>query len=892
MKLYARPVDGYVALWPHVDLGADYAKALYAVGCRKDRRPTVAKGFAVLVADFKGAQGRPQRLKSSDLVWARAEAVERAEGRPATLFRAVARGKVTVWRKIEMIGSVYTRGGRLVRSDGTLATKAFSPRVKTSLAEFTERLSTTVTHDLSKAIKPLLKERLENWGTLESVDWADLSPAQFDEAFVEARTLLRDAVDKGLGLAAPGMQTKIKLNLVDLHNKNRSLLKQTYLPRIQISFNQVDEQVLDQISSQAGFWIRDSSGQISDSLTRQGRSIVQEGVRQGVGRAVIAQRLISKLPGMYDKFGKTYARVVAANVVSRARSYSEASSYASAGIQSLEVMAMLDERTTNFCRGMDGTIIPVQQSLQHSISAANVASPEDIKTVAPFMHERTNKKTGDREIWIRGGPKYATIQRSGVGNLDDRGMMSKHMGVSKLGKNGVTMPPYHHLCRTMTVPRTDMIQVPANYDAHTSSVPSTDDHRPPRKTSSSKPRQRQQQRPVVPRRIPTLRRPQVDGQSKKIDNVSRSTRDEPADGPVTIREAVSSRDLAEYRRVTRRNIKRSMNAESVRITSVKFRPTHHGGALVYEFRTGDGVRGTWSVEVPKHQMAQLERELKRKLKKGSSPAGRNSPGSLHYDKAGSGGGFTCRQEKSEKVASWNKPGVWERSMDAIVEQLQNDMGFIDAAALVFTGFDKDSEQERQVLTELFAISHVDAWSISSADTSNNLHYLQLAAVEEFGLPRSLIGALDSTVVAHLRGLKRFKKIVAGYRRYARAQYDVTQDFLKKKRVDTLSLSKGAAVRRQTDGPSNATWNGETLNGTIGTQPLTSYTADDNAAVVSVQGRSNAVLVRQKVQADRIYGLYPSGIGSPEELEVIVLGHDKFRCEHTTWSFSSVVEVQL
>jgi hypothetical protein len=420
-----------------------------------------------------------------------------------------------------------------------------------------------------------------------------------------------------------------------------------------------------------------------------------------------------------------------------------------------------------------------------------------------------------------------------------------------------------------------MIQVPSNYEARSESVPSTDDHKPPSKTKT---RQRQQQRPIVPRRIPTARKPAIDGQSKKVDNARQSTRDEPVDRPITVQDATVANDVAGYRRVTRNNIKRSMNAKSVRITNVSFKRTHHGGALVYEFRTGEGIRGTWSVEVPKHQMAKLERELKAKLKKTKT---RSFAAACPTPRRG--------MSHLEKKIDWSDPDMWGRSLDAIGEQLADDMVFINAAALVFTGFDKTSVDERAALTELFLVSHVDAWAISSADTSNNLHYLQLAAIEEFGLPRSLASALDRPTVTHLRSLKRYPTMIAGYRQYLRAQYNVTQEFLRRKRVKVLQLSKGAAVRRPADGPSNATWTGETAVGTIGTQPLTSYTADDDGVAEFILGRSNAVHVRQEVPADRVYALYPTGLGDPSEFEVVIIGHNKFKCEHTTWRFASVTE---
>ncbi|MFO7782070.1 MAG: hypothetical protein R6W94_10640, partial [Spirochaetia bacterium] len=225
----------------------------------------------------------------------------------------------------------------------------------------------------------------------------------------------------------------------------RQVLKQQFFPKIGIAFSSPDSRALDQIATQQGWFLRDEFGRRADALTTRGREIVQRGLKQGVARDVIAKDLRTALPGLWDAYGKNYSRAVASVAVNRARSFSEVKSYVSAGVHSLEVQAVLDERTTEICRGMDGQIIEVHLADAQVDAAAAVARPEDIATTSPFMRVQTNANTGVRSIATTTGVRIADVMRSGVGRLDDRGQMAFHRMGNQLPEIGVGPPPYHHL---------------------------------------------------------------------------------------------------------------------------------------------------------------------------------------------------------------------------------------------------------------------------------------------------------------------------------------------------------------------------------------------------------------------------------------------------------------
>lgn len=883
MQPYSIPVSGYVALWPYVNLGKDKAIALYSVGCRTTAMPLQACGFAISfnTNTAKAITDQPRRLMATTLLTARVEALAKANGRPAVLLKAIAIGRTTVWERMEVIAYLdNTQAEKLddsseISFNGTIIEKAFNPRVNTSLSTMISNLSKTVTHDMSKIMKPALKETLENWAQSNKTKWSNMTPTQFDAAWEQGSSLLSQAVTAGLGLAAPGIKQKFEVQIANLHKKNQIYLKNTHIPRIQVAFNQVDEQVLESISEQAGFWIRDGSGAMSNALSKKGRAIIQDGVRDGIGNKAIADNLVSSVPGMWKKYGFAYASTVTSNVVSRARSYSEASSYASAGITYLEVMAMLDEVTTDYCRLMDGTIVDVQTSLNHMKEAASVKNPEDIKAVSPFFESRVNQSTKEKEIFIGGtNNKFATVKRSGIGNLDDRGSAQKHMSTKALNKSGITMPGYHHRCRTMTVPRTEMVQVPSNYEAQTEATPSTNDQPVPKKPTKASPKPKQQQRPVAVYPQPKPKKPITIGQQIPID---KPVKPKPKAKPKkTVQKPKKSypSTLQEQNQAVKDSIKAS-TGKDVTIEGIKLNTETL--KLEYKYKDSDGKKGKYFGNLNLDQVKSLQDGLKQPGKKKTPKKQKDPKPAKHPVKDMKKPTLTKgqQQKENERTKKWNFESPVNRNevYGNILENLKDD-----------EAFNKMLKQNRGKSRTPAGFADVNArtWNATSRDKDKKMHYLQMAVAEEFGLPKETMGLLRPEIITELKGKKNYQTMIDGYKSYARAQYNETQKFLKKNGVTHVSLARGISLGKKEHGPGGSAFDFVKKNGTVTTQPISSYSTSVNKAVTFSGNNSFSAVTRQSVPRERIFGTYSTGLGTSFETEFVVLGgHDDYT-EHLTW----------
>lgn len=440
---YSRPVGGFVTLFPVMEVGNTLRQALYLTGVLM-AAPRVCKAFGLIVSANGKSHGI--RLVTESISGARREAVKHSINGPVVLCMGASMGGKggPIFRRLEQIEvmspvqAVEHDDASIVASNGRLAEKAVNPRNYRDL----EAISAKLARQLSAADRAWAQSFLKRYMNTFDVNWSKLTPTQFNTVFRESRKFLSSLSTKGL---LPVWDKHVTASVHGTALATRKILKREFFPKIGIAFSLPDKRALDQIAAQQGWFLRDEFGRRADALTAKGREIVQHGLRQGVGRDVIAQDLRKGLPGLWNAYGKNYSRAVASVAVNRARSFSEIKSYVSAGVHSLEVQAVLDERTTEICRGMDGQIIDVHLANTQVDAAANVGTPEGIATTSPFMRVNTNARTGVRSIVTTNGARIADVMRSGVGRLDDRGQMSFNRMGNQLPEVGIGPPPYHHL---------------------------------------------------------------------------------------------------------------------------------------------------------------------------------------------------------------------------------------------------------------------------------------------------------------------------------------------------------------------------------------------------------------------------------------------------------------
>ena len=396
----------YATLWPPRHFGGNLAAACVAAGVRSTAQRVVMRGTFAAVAP--GAV--PLRLAARTIEHARMEIIAKRLPIGTAIYAGLYHGRSDVWVRVEEIA---TDGDAILGPFGVAVAKARNATNPFDMVGLVKKLASGLRTIDREYARPKLQEYFDRL----RVDWNKLTTAQVDQVINDAHAFLRTLrIDPLIGL----WERRMTVILENVATKTRQTIRKLFLPSVQLSLDLPEREAIAQMSRQAGWFVRDEYGRRSKAITRRSRKIVVDGLRNGLGRDQIARELMASGSGYWDKRGFNYARVVAANGVSRARSHAEITGYRQVGIEQLEVQAVLDERTTEICRTLDGTIINVSDAWELEQEITSIRNPEDIYTVAPFLRTVTDEETGERQVLTGTGKVMATITRSGVGNVDDR----------------------------------------------------------------------------------------------------------------------------------------------------------------------------------------------------------------------------------------------------------------------------------------------------------------------------------------------------------------------------------------------------------------------------------------------------------------------------------------
>ena len=196
--------------------------------------------------------------------------------------------------------------------------------------------------------------------------------------------------------------------------------------------------------------MRARDGRISATLSVKAREAVRSGLERGLGRRAIARNLQAELGKVQSL---AYYDLIAGQYVNRARSWGALRTYQESGIELAEIISVLDERTTDVCRFLNGKFITVSGALDTVGGLEGLTDPEQVKFANPWIHRGMDDQGAFLEIRKQDGPvQIARITRSGVGVLGDAGEFSNSLPMPDLQVLGIGPPPYHAYCRTTIIP--------------------------------------------------------------------------------------------------------------------------------------------------------------------------------------------------------------------------------------------------------------------------------------------------------------------------------------------------------------------------------------------------------------------------------------------------------
>jgi SPP1 gp7 family putative phage head morphogenesis protein len=308
-----------------------------------------------------------------------------------------------------------------------------------------------VAAELEKAVKGAEAQVIADVIHKLGFDWKKLSP--------DAATAAMNAVNKAIGDAyakrvLPKIDDVLQVTGPKVMGATKASVKVNQKVQIKPELTQRDLAAEKAIRNSHVNFIRNSTGERAATLSKKARSMVATGLAQGLGTDKIGEDLHAFFKENIPR-PPSYWRTVADAFVGRARATSQIYAYQTAKIQSFEVVAVIDEVTTDQCRYMNGKVFSVSVGLALVESMNALEDPEDVKYAAPWIRKGKDPDGGGQRLFVPHSngstTTIAKIERSGVGRADDAGKFSGGKDPDGLGKLGVSLPPYHGRCRTVIV---------------------------------------------------------------------------------------------------------------------------------------------------------------------------------------------------------------------------------------------------------------------------------------------------------------------------------------------------------------------------------------------------------------------------------------------------------
>jgi hypothetical protein len=172
---------------------------------------------------------------------------------------------------------------------------------------------------------------------------------------------------------------------------------------------------------------------------------------------------------------------------------------------------------------------------------------------------------------------------------------------------------------------------------------------------------------------------------------------------------------------------------------------------------------------------------------------------------------------------------------------------------------------------------VAQWAGTSNDTSTVSLAIQETVKREFGLADTLDWTMKPDTAKAVA--EELAKHGDEYRAFVRAQYDITQQWLKDEGITELRVFRGMRFQETPEWISPNALSGTTkygkVNGVVSDvplRPISSFSYDPSVAD-EFAGGSQWVVLDGYVPADRIFSTAQSGVGCLEEGEIVVLSGD-------------------
>ena len=225
----------------------------------------------------------------------------------------------------------------------------------------------------------------------------------------------------------------------EMYEASRSAMaRRVGIPRD--TFSVVDEGSLATLRRHNLYWIRGNY----DRNVRVGiERATAEALEQGLGRKALAEELKRRFTAQFALTDNHWITISSASL-NRTRTVAQVRTYEIAEVTHYEIVAVLDARTSEICRYMDGRVFSVESAVRTVNELEEADDPADVKRVMPWLRWDEARQA---PFAILGGERV-DLPPAGA----DRGQANRSI------ERVAPLPPYHGRCRSATAVSVDAVR--------------------------------------------------------------------------------------------------------------------------------------------------------------------------------------------------------------------------------------------------------------------------------------------------------------------------------------------------------------------------------------------------------------------------------------------------
>jgi hypothetical protein len=284
--------------------------------------------------------------------------------------------------------------------------------------------------------------------------FATATESQINRFVDEVNKAMREALGPAEWTA---VRNSFKVNFESVRKGAAKSVVRKYDLSVSTSLSMKDEAAIARGATAQTTFVRETyGGVICPRTSAQARTIIHRGMDEGLGSRAIGRDMRRELGRYVRGQNRDYFSVVADAGVARSREHASLLKYAGADVAVVRYSSVLDERTTETCRWLDGKPLSVSYLGQRYDEMGAAKDPGEVNWRLPWLRETTIKSgddKGKRAIMLAqkdGWKQVAVVQKAGFGTWDKGSY--KGLGMKDLQALGIGPPPLHGHCRTTTIP--------------------------------------------------------------------------------------------------------------------------------------------------------------------------------------------------------------------------------------------------------------------------------------------------------------------------------------------------------------------------------------------------------------------------------------------------------